>query len=130
MWVGMCVGLFFLMVRQPTRSTRTEHTLALHYSLTISPAELYAHSRHDKARTSMPNRQKHAESCGSKDIAQRRNGRSRPFARRGFDDSITRRQGDEPAEREEQTGPTPVGPGPRLTLSHCLPHAICAAHIL
>src|SRR3546814_14672931 len=90
MWVGMCVGLFFLMVRQPTRSTRTEHTLALHYSLTISPAELYAHSRHDKARTSMPNRQKHAERCGSKGIAQRRNGRSRPFARRGFDDSITR----------------------------------------
>src|SRR3546814_20087556 len=78
----------------------------------------------------MPNRQKHAESCGSKDIAQRRNGRSRPFARRGFDDSITRRQGAEPAEREEQTGAIPVGLGPRLLLVHCLSNALCAAHLL
>src|SRR3546814_13275383 len=110
------------MIRRPPRPTRTD-TLFPYTTLFRS----YAHSRHDKARTSMPNRQKHAESCGSKDIAQRRNGRSRPFARRGFDDSITRRQGDEPAEREEQNGAIPVGLGPRLLLVHCLSSAPCAA---
>src|SRR3546814_14905527 len=99
------------MIRRPPRPTRTD-TLFPYTTLFRS----YAHSRHDKARTSMPNRQKHAESCGSKDIAQRRNGRSRPFARRGFDDSITRRQGDRMSVVEGKSESVRVDDGGRTSI--------------